>query len=204
VTKHGILNQLSLKVLLVGITSLGTIALTLGQDAKAACLGGNSVCETFNPTSVSNVVDRTGFTGTFSPDNPYVRARVGFSLSGSWATPVTLSNIFLKGQGITTPLSFGDFQVDSVGSNRFTNFILLDSSVSNLDFTYSSISFDMPANSALDGAQLQAFIQYQDSNQFQTNTSSGNFLTTAVPGPLPLLGLGAAIGYSRKLRRSIK
>jgi hypothetical protein len=62
----------------------------------------------------------------------------------------------------------------------------------------------MPANSALDGAQLQAFVQYQDDNQFQTNTSSGNFLTTAVPGPLPLLGLGAAIGYSRKLRRSIK
>jgi len=35
------------------------------------------------------------------------------------------------------------------------------------------------------------------------NAKDPNFPTTAVPGPLPVLGAGAAFGYSRRLRRRI-
>lgn len=37
-----------------------------------------------------------------------------------------------------------------------------------------------------------------------TSTGSGSTCVPSVPGPLPLLGVGAAFGYSRRLRKQIK
>ena len=41
-------------------------------------------------------------------------------------------------------------------------------------------------------------------NQFSTSTLWEPPVTTPTPGPLPLLGAGAAFGFSRKLRSRIK
>jgi hypothetical protein len=51
------------------------------------------------------------------------------------------------------------------------------------------------------------YVQYANSGQTQVATSDERLFiatATAVPGPLPLLGVAAAFGCSRKLRKRIK
>ena len=73
----------------------------------------------------------------------------------------------------------------------------------------SKLSFTIPAGAATLGATITARIQYQDAAETQLLTSGGNFFATGdgggagVPGPLPLLGAGAAFGFSRSMRRRI-
>jgi hypothetical protein len=43
----------------------------------------------------------------------------------------------------------------------------------------------------------------QSGGKIIINVNDPNPPTTAVPGPLPVLGAGAAFGYSRRLRRRI-
>jgi hypothetical protein len=190
-------------------------------SAQAACLptDPSATCLTFDPDTVSSLSGRTGFTGAFSPANPYTQARVGFSFTGSWTTPPSfdLSGISLTGNGIGTSLAMPTVTVNTPSidfeDNR-TAWVNLTSPVSSLNFNASSLSFLIPANVAAEGATISAVIQYRsvDANgaTLQLNSSSNNFKSTAVnnnppvPGPLPVLGSGIALGFSRRLRRRIR
>ena len=51
---------------------------------------------------------------------------------------------------------------------------------------------------------MYAFVTYYASGTAQLTSILDSYQTQPVPGPLPLLGAGAAFGFSRKLRGRIK
>lgn len=194
--------------------AIGTMAFHV-PEAQAACIGGNSVCTTFDPSSTTHVVDYAGFSGTFDPADPFVyeQARVQFQLTGTWApTPFVISGIAIQGDGIATSLSFSNKTISDNTAVIFddiqTSWVNLNTSVGAVNFVNSKISFTFPGGTAPAGGKITARIQYRDIANIQLNTSAGPFVSTAtgasVPGPLPLLGAGAAFGFSRTLRKRIK
>jgi MYXO-CTERM domain-containing protein len=184
--------------------------------AQAGCLPTDGTCTTFDPTTTSNPTGVGGFSGTFSPSGfQYSKARVQFAISGTF-TPANfpITGIKITGNGITTelpltlPLNVG-FIGPGFDSNQ-TNFVDLNSLVSNLDFASSTISFSIPTLVASSGATISARIQYSDAGGTNINTTGTDFVTTVsdpgtpTPGPLPLLGAGAAFGFSRRLRSRVR
>ncbi len=205
---------LTLKGALLGV-AIGAVALS-APEARAACIGGDSVCTTFDPTTASTPTQGTGtFTGIVaSPSNAYLHVRVLFEVSSYSGTPVTLANILLGGDGITLapPMDLGSLVIN--GNFGFTattsGFVPLNSGVPSVNFSSSTLKFDIPAGLGV-GTIVNARIQYSDTNVDNNVSiaSSSIFTTTAatsssVPGPLPLLGAGAAFGFSRTLRKRIK
>lgn len=63
-----------------------------------------------------------------------------------------------------------------------------------------SFSFNVSSSDNTFGFYAQA----TDSRFGSATTSITDFTYTEIPGPLPILGIGAAFGFSRKLRRQIK
>jgi hypothetical protein len=202
------------------VASAASSAFAFGAaPAKAACLPSNpsATCSTFNPSTASNVVDYAGFTGSLTPplSSPLAQARVQFSFTGTWNTSFNISGISLKGDGITSSLSFSGITVSSSPSGFSSNttaWTNLTTAIASTNFAtnpVSKLSFTIPAGAATSGATISARIQYQDVAETQLLTSGGNLLTTAtsggagVPGPLPLFGAGAAFGFSRSMRRRI-
>jgi hypothetical protein len=188
--------------------------------AKAACLPSDpsATCSTFDPSTASKVGNYAGFTGTLTPppSSPLAQARVQFSFVGTWNTSFNISGISLQGDGITGSLSFSDVTVSSspsAFSSNTTAWVNLSTTIASVDFAanpLSKLSFTIPAGAATSGATITARIQYQDAAETQLLTSGGNILSAAtggggagVPGPLPLLGAGAAFGFSRSMRRRI-
>jgi hypothetical protein len=188
--------------------------------AKAACLPTNpsASCSTFDPSSTSNVQGYGDFTGFFNPSGAfqYTKAAVQFSRTGTWdfTNPITISGISITGDGITSSLPIGNFNLNSGSTSYSTNQTSFQpiTAVNPWDATNSTISFDIPAGVASPGATLTARIVYTNENEDQLNTTGNNFSTTStnppsppstVPGPLPLLGAGAAFGFSRSMRRRI-
>ena len=206
------LSSLAVSGALAGLTAGAVVFQT--PKAQAACIGGNSACTTFDPSSITSPTGISGFSGTFNPTQyTYSRAHIQFQLTGAWATPFTISGIKLTGQGIATQLSFSNKTIADLIDPSFdgnqTAFINLDTPLSSLDFSQNTISFDLPPGIAPIGATISARIQYSDSTGANINSSNNSFLTTSadpssVPGPLPLLGAGAAFGFSRTLRKRIK
>jgi hypothetical protein len=184
--------------------------------ARAACLPSDpsSICATFNPSTTTNIQGYDAFTGAFTPPVPYTKARVQFAFTGAWTTPFTISNISITGDGITTGLSFANKTISDLTEPGFdaphqTAYVDLNSSVNSFDFSNSTITFTFPGGVAPLGGTISARIQYSSADGSQLNTSGGNFLSTAsgppvpTPGPLPILGAGAAFGFSRSMRRRI-
>lgn len=187
-------------------------------SAQAACLptDPSSTCTTFDPSTPSTLSGYANFAGQFAPpvppdDNKYNEARVQFRFGGSWTSPFSISGISLTGDGITTSLSTPNKTI-STPTNDYddnsTGWVTLNNTVSSLDFARSTLSFVIPAGVAAPGATIESRIQYQSINTSQLNSSSGNSLSTArgtaVPGPLPVLGTGVALGFSRRLRSRIR
>jgi hypothetical protein len=208
---------LTLKGALLGV-AIGAVALS-APEARAACIGGDSVCTTFDPTTASTPTRGTGtFTGTSSSlTNPYQHVRVLFSVSNYSGTPVTLDNIILGGNGISSTLTGlgslvinGNFGFTATAASAPFGYVPLNTSVSSLNFSSSTLKFGIPAGLGV-GTTVEARIQYSDTNVNNdvSIVSSSIFTTTAatsssVPGPLPLLGAGAAFGFSRAMRKRIK
>ena len=209
----------SAAVLAAAVSSLA-LAVSDAPHAQAACLPSNpsSTCLTFDPSSASTLANRTGFFGEFTPDvvidpdNRYNRARVQFKFTGSWTTPFTLSGIAITGDGITSSLSFGTETITTPTADfddNSTSWLNLDSLVSVLNFSNSSISYVIPADAAGIGSSIEARIEYRSVNAAQQNASTTNSISTAVslntvPGPLPLAGAGVAFATSRQLRRRLR
>lgn len=167
----------------------------------------------FNPANPLSVVDEGGFTGTSTVGaNPYSQARVLFSFSGLNPDPLPasfqISNISLKGPGITTSLSFSDVTVSGNGFS-LTGWLNLNSTLSTVDLVGSLVSFDLPGGNVIsDGADLSVFVRYASANEFNVLTSTTGPIfeaqaSAAVPEPgtwtaAVLLAGGAAFARWRK------
>lgn len=199
------LSQSGLKFAVVGAAALGCVALMPVPEVKAACLGGDGICSTFNPGTASTPTDVGNFNNVVA--GTFTKAKVQFNLSNFTGSPFSLTGISIKGDGITGSLSFGNVPFNADG-NFETGFVNLTTpiSASTVNFSNSSISFTIPGGLINDGAVLEASLQYSPANGSipASAFSTPAFITTAsVPGPLPLVGAGVAFGFSRKLRRRI-
>ncbi|MFM7266056.1 MAG: hypothetical protein ACKOZW_10810 [Cyanobium sp.] len=190
--------------------------------SRAACnpTDPSATCLTFNPLTPSSVLDRGGFTGDFSPPpgalNAYSQVRLQFRFTGAWTTPFTLDQLSVKGDGIISSLSIPS-KIINFATNDFDDnnsaWATLNTNINQLNFANSLLSLRIPDGVAPDGATLEARIQYRSVNQAQLNSSGSNFFTAAdiptpppsdVPGPLPILGAGIGLAYSRRLRGRIR
>lgn len=204
---------------LSSLLGAGTLLVADVAPSHAACKPSDpsAVCLTFDPLTDSNLADRSGFTGEFSPPagpgNAYNQVRIQFRFNGAWTTPFNLANLGLKGDGITTSLSFPDKAISFATNDYDDNSSAwgsLSTNISTLNFANSKLSLQIPAGVAPAGATLEARIQYRSVNEAQLNSSGGNFLTASappsdtVPGPLPLMGAGLGFAFSRRLRGRIR
>lgn len=211
---------------LSALLGAGTVLLADVAPSHAACKPSDpsATCLTFDPLTDSNLAGRSGFTGEFSPPagpgNAYNQVRIQFRFTGPWTTPFNLSNLSVKGDGISAGSCLGGCSVGFpdkaiiFATNDYDDnssaWGSLSTNISTLNFANSKLSLRIPAGVAPAGATLEARIQYRSVNQAQLNSSGGNFLTTSappsdtVPGPLPLMGAGLGFAFSRRLRGRIR
>ena len=203
----------------IGLLLSSGVAVGAGvAPAHAACrpTDPSATCLTFNPLTESNVENRSGFTGEFTPPpnplNAYNQVRLQFRFTGAWTVPFTLDELSVKGDGITSSLSIPS-KIINFATNDFDDnnslWASLDTNINQLNFSNSLLSLRIPDGVAEGGATLEARIQYRSVNQAQLNSSGSNFLTRAfipseVPGPLPIVGAGVGLAFSRRLRGRIR
>jgi hypothetical protein len=169
-----------------------TAALLFVADARAVIV--------FNPTNPLNVVDEGGFTGTgTSAGDPYEAVRLRFNFSGLNPSPLPasfqISNIFLKGPGITTSLSLGSITITGNGNSPFTSLVALNSTVPSLNFATGNVevSFDVPAGVINDGASFTTAVTYATFDFAQVSTSAtGPIFQAQNAAPIPEPGTWAA------------
>jgi hypothetical protein len=171
----------------------------------------------FNPANPLFVDDEGGFTGTSTVgSNPYSQARLLFSFTSLNPDPLPssfqITNILLKGPGITTTLSFADVSV--TGNGFFlSGFVNLNATLLNVDLTSALVSFDLPGGNVInDGAELSAFVRYASANEFNVLTSTTGPIfdaqaSQAIPEPgtwaaAALLAGGAAFVRWRKRKKA--
>jgi hypothetical protein len=182
--------------------------------AKAACIGGDTTCGSFDPSTASTPNLTTGTFGTSgtSAGTPYSHAILYAEVSGFSGSPFSLSSFSLTGNGISTPLTgFGPINISGDGP-AFSSSVPLNLAVNTVNFAQSALSFSIPSGVS-PGTSLILRIRYMNnSNPFVASqvatttiglqqTATGPVATT--PGPLPLLGAGAAFSFSRKARKRI-
>lgn len=152
----------------------------------------------FNPANPLFVDDEGGFTGTSSVgSNPYSQARLLFSFSGLNPDPLPASfqitNILLKGPGITTTLSFGPVTITGNGF-ALSGWVNLNTSLLNVDLSSALVSFDLPGGGVInDGAEMSVFTRYASANEFNVLTSTtGPIFAAEAPAAVPEPGTWAA------------
>jgi len=140
----------------------------------------------------------------FGDDNWNVRTVFDTALTGLLPTPANdaVGTLNYTLEIIGTGSTFKNVQVDSstTGSgNSVTKAII--SPVVNLISTNGSI-----ANAPISGTLVNVTDTYRVANSGGLNSFNNGFTQSDnfVPGPLPLFGLGAAFGFSRRLRNRIK
>jgi hypothetical protein len=164
--------------------ALTAAAILSGASAQSAII--------FDPANPLNVVDQGGFTGTgSSPGAPYNEARLLFTFSNLNPIPLPssfqISNISLKGPGISTSLAISPITITGNG-NFFTSYVALNSIVPSINFATDnvSVSFDVPAAVINDGASFSIRVTYANQAEFQQATSSAGspkFDAQAIPEP---------------------
>ena len=140
----------------------------------------------------------------FGDDNWNVRTVFDNTLSGVLPTPafdaIGMLNYTLSivGSGST----FKDVEVDSAhtgfGNTVIKTIISPPVSITSIDGN--------PVSAPLSGTFVDVTDTYRVTNTGGLNSFSNGFTQSdaPVPGPLPLFGLGAAFGFSRRLRNRIK
>jgi hypothetical protein len=207
---------MTLKLRFVGlaVSAAAASSLLFGATAKAACIGGDTTCGSFDPTTVSTPSLTAGTFGTSgtSAGTDYSHAILYAEVSGFSGSAFNLSAFSLTGNGITSSLAgFGNINISGNGP-AFSSSVLLDTSVMTVNFTQSTLSFSIPSGVS-PGTSLILRIRYMNNSNPLTasqvatttvglqQTASGG--SAGVPGPLPLLGAGAAFSFSRKARKRI-
>ncbi|MFN4866236.1 MAG: hypothetical protein ACK5GZ_07940 [Cyanobium sp.] len=190
-----------LKACLISTAAVGSMALM--PEANAACL--DTSCSTFDSRTLTSV-SNSSFTGSASSKPNFNTATVRFAISGTWNQPFTISGITLTGDGIASPLAFNDVTFNGAPNNRTTNELAISLPGGTFDFANSTINFIFQPNATNfnSGATISARLRYFDNADPEDSlVSTNDFISTSVPGPLPLLGIGASFGFSRKLRKRI-
>jgi hypothetical protein len=209
-------------------TGLFTAAVVLGPfliqaPSKAMCLTAQSVppntCTLFDPTSSSSVNSTGGFTGGGTPGDMapgYEQAQVYFRINGTWDTPFTISGISLTGEGITSSLVFPDLVIPTPSSMPSSatgtlpqNLNVLIPTGTSINFANNTLSFTIPANVAnisSNFSSISASLRYLSisGTESVTSTRVQFTATTPTPGPIPILGLLPAFGFTRRLRQRIQ
>jgi hypothetical protein len=165
----------------------------------------------FNPANPLYVDDQGGFTGNASIGGNFVNARVQFVFTGlTLPTSFQISNILLKGDGITGSLSFSNINITANGTTT-AGPVSLTTPISSFNFANSLVSFDLPGGSVInDGAQFAVRLQYRDiDSDFVITSTTGPIFdaeaSQAIPEPgtwaaAALLAGGAAFARWRKRR----
>lgn len=190
-----------LKACLISTAAVGSMALM--PEANAACL--DTSCSTFDSRTLTSV-SNSSFTGSASSKPNFNTATVRFAITGTWNQPFTISGITLTGDGIASPLAFNDVTFNGAPNNRTTNELAISLPGGTFDFANSTINFIFQPNATNfnSGATISARLRYFDNADPEDSlVSTNDFISTSVPGPLPLLGIGASFGFSRKLRKRI-
>ncbi|MFM7240401.1 MAG: proprotein convertase P-domain-containing protein [Cyanobium sp.] len=149
------------------------------------------VTTTINLTKCDNPIDSA--TGACLGGGNSFNREIGLALQSPFGTVVNLivPNTGLTGQtpGDTVTWTFTDSALGGISGNQL---------VSGTDLPTSPLSaFNGEAGN---GAWTLFFTDSAGADPLSINSWS---VTVEVPGPLPLLGVGAAFGYSRRLRRRI-
>lgn len=160
----------------------------------------SAIIVNFDPALALNVDDQGGFTGIgTSAGDPYDAVRLRFNFSGLNPSPLPssfqISNILLKGPGITTSLSLGPVTITANGNSPFTSLVLLNSAVPAVNFATDGVevSFDVPAGVINDGASFTLAVTYATQDFAQTSTSASSPIFTAQSAaPIPEPGTWAA------------
>lgn len=130
--------------------------------------------------------------------NPYSQALLLFDFTALNPIPLPstfqITNISLKGPGITGSISFADVTVNGNGFFS-TSFVNLSSTQFSVDLSSALVSFDLPGGGVInDGADLAVFVRYASANEFNVLTSSTGPIFEAQDGPaaIPEPGTWAA------------
>ena len=202
---------------ILGGLMLGTacFALVVPGEAKAAsCLLSNlASCDQVIGDRTYSAFGFSGFTASgadsfsvtsgsvslnFSPD------RTADIPSGQFSYTVTLAggNSFNKVQSNLTGSTLGG---GSFNTSLSATGLAAPATAANGNNPGATQSFGASTTTA---AFVQAFVFDYTANPDTLSSVGGSFTTlldtTSVPGPLPVLGAGAAFGFSRKLRKRIK
>ena len=174
------------------------VALFIAAAALAATSAHAAII--FNPANPFNVVDEGGFVGSSTGvADPYAQAQVRFSFTGLNPDPLPssfqITNIFLKGDGITTSLSFADITISANGTTA-TTYVDLDSTLADVFLANSLVSFDLPGGNAInDGAEFSVAVRYRsaapDFNN-QVTSSTGPIFDAQASAAIPEPGTWAA------------
>jgi hypothetical protein len=154
----------------------------------------------FNPANQLNVVDEGGFVGSATGvADPFSQAQVRFNFTGLNPSPLPssfqITNIFLKGDGIATSLSFSDITITGNGTTA-TAYVNLNTTLTAAFLANSLVSFDLPGGNVItDGAVLSVGVRYSsaapDFNN-QVTSSTGPVFDAEAPAPVPEPGTWAA------------
>ena len=194
----------ALQACLIGAAVFGAVDLMSGPGAKAACL--NAGCTDFDPTT-STSVSYSDFIGGIL-DSDIDKLEVIFSSTGQFNTPFTITglSIIADGTGSANPIQIEDGTLSYSGSPTTSNAIDVIQDASLKNFANATVFFTLPSGitGINSGSSFTVSLRYFSTTNGDADTSDNNFTTVAqnnVPGPLPVLGAGAAFGFSRKLRR---
>lgn len=188
--------------------------------AQAAC--SNPSCTTFTTNTPTVATNFGGFTGGWGgpPTPSYTKARIKITLAGG-ATPFQFTGLKLYGNGITSSLDFGAFNLSTAplvsGSSYYTGFQALNSTVNNLQYVNSKLDWSLPTGVSIPtGGSISFVLEYGANDSSDTVvgppnglywTATANSVTATaanpVPGPVPVLGAAAAFGFTRRLRKRI-
>jgi len=215
--------KLSIAGLVVAAAASSAIAFG-AAPAKAACIGGNNPCTTFDTNLTASPTSVQIGTGT-NTGTAFTNLRIGFYTTGITPsvntfdiTSISVSSSYLTSNPLTIagPLSL------NTATNINTNTAVYSAPDAgpwaaitvpgnNFDWSNIAVSFTIPAGVQPAGAKVFAVVQVDDGSFDGNNTltkvrsfTAANQSSAAAPGPLPLLGAGAAFGFSRRLRKQIK
>jgi len=210
-------------VLASSLAIASSAGILMSSPAKAACVtagpGTTQDCTVFNAQTTATTVD------TFAYNDGGVVGSTeitGISFFSSILTPpsfnftpspITLTGLAYSLDGGTNYITTGINTSVALASNSFTSSIFTGGTLTVPAITANSfrLKFTIPggltsSNAGFLTAQVN-FNKVGVGPQSQTRSIQATAFdtpnTSGVPSPLPLLGAGAAFGFSRKLRRRI-
>jgi hypothetical protein len=181
--------------------------------AQAGCLtsSAGTNCLTFNQSSASSVIDRAFTDSDFIANTQLDDIR--FYQNGfTGGLPITLTNIAYSIDGganwSTTNLSSTSYTISSTFTDETNSTNLLTSSVVAAQNNI-QLRFTIPTTPTLApaGRRIVSFLANSGTSpqtQSRTHTLADIPPSVPTPGPLPLLGAGAAFGFSRRLRSRLR